>query len=272
MGNSKLIPNDDHTKRLIKLIVIVGVVVAIVVGGGLWLTAGEDSNSNPEIKSNVSITNSEKIAAKTVAEEFIKTTGNFGVRSDKLTGDNIRTVSYIINSSETSKRDYVTSRQDSFDFARTEYVLPGSPLDYDTRVMSEWNSVFESSRLLTMATTSITGVPNDNGEYLNIGGKEFRAIEVEVSFDSKETIRDVSANDTTWDGSYKVLEKSFPNNTVKLVIAETEDGWKVYAQKDLDNQFLLSSWKTPNSDAYSDRQREFTQVDTLMPTEPLKGP
>lgn len=271
MGNSSFLPQDDYSKRFIKLISVIAAVLAVIVGGVLWLTADSDPDADPEIKSNVSISDSEKIAAKTVAEEFVKSTGNFGVRSESLTADNIRTVSYLINTSDTSVRDWVTSRRDSYEFAQTQYVHAGSPLDYDTRVMADWKNVFESSRLVTMATTSITGVPSDKGEYLNIDGTEVRAIEVEVTFDSKETIRDVTANDPTWDGSYAVLEKTFPNNVAKLVVAETEDGWKVYAQRELENQFLLSSWKTPNSDAYSDRQTNFTRVDTLTPTVPLKG-
>lgn len=270
MANSDT--NDpEHTKRLIKLISGVLVVIAAVLGVIFWLSSG-DEDATPEIKSNVSVTEQEKLAAKSVAEEFVKSSGNFGVRTDQLTGDNIRNVSYLIEKGEASVKDYLLSRQDSYNFVKDNYVFSGSPIDYDTREMAQWKNNFESSRMATMAVQDVSGIPNDNGQYLTVNGSDTRGIEVQVTFNSKETIRDVTANDTSWDGSYAVLEKTFANNTVTLLLAESEEGWKVYSQKDLDNQFLLSSWKTPNSDAYSDRQTSFTRVDTLNLSEPLKEP
>lgn len=263
---------SSYDKRLMYLIAGSIAVVALVLTAILALPA-LNREEEPQINSSVPVSESERIAAESVSREFIKTVGNFGIRTNALTGDNIRTVTYLINNSEgASLTDYIITRQDAYNEAKTNHILSGSSLDYDSRAVSQWKSPFEMSRLATFATGDISPSVSENGRYINIAGEDTKAIDVQVTFDSMQTIRDVTANDTTWDGSYAVLEKPYVNNTVDLILVETEDGWKIYNQDNLKYQFLLSTWKTPNSDAYSNVQSNFTRVDTLNLTEPLKEP
>lgn len=261
----------EHNKRLIKLIIGVLVSVGVVLAALFWMTSGNDDSEN-EINSSVSLLDEEKMAAESVAREFVKSSGNFGIRTDQITGNNIRNVSHLIHEEDTSVKDYLLTREDSYNFVKSEYVYPGSPLDYDSRAMAQWKNQFESNRLATFEAKDVVAESNKDGKYLSIEGRQYKALNVKVSFNSKETIRDVTANDTSWDGSYNVLEKTFPNNTVNLLMVESDEGWKTYQQSDLENQFLLSSWKTPNSDNYAGVQNGFILVDTLTLTEPLKEP
>lgn len=261
----------SHDKRNIKLVVGVTAVVAIILGALLWVTA--PSKEAPEsVKSRVPLSRADQLASESSATEFLKAAGNFGVKSSELTGDNVRNVSYLLTTGDSSANRYVTSRKDSYNFLSKTYIFNGSPLDYDSRAVAQWKVSTENSNLATYQAENVVAKAKADAQIVTIDGKEEIAAEVEVIFDSKETIRTVTANDTTWDGSYSVLEKTFANNAVTLLLVQDNSSWKVYAQNNLQKQFLLSTWETPDSDAYTGDQMGFTQVSTLKLTEPLKEP
>lgn len=262
----------SHDKRNVKLIAGVIAVIAVVLGGLLWVTRPEATTTQATVKSTVPLSNTDQIASESVASEFLKASGNFGVKGDELTGDNIRNVSYLLTRGDASVSRYVSSRKDSYNFLNKTYVYKGSPIDYDARSVAQWKTPVEDRNLTSYQALNIVSKAKPNAQMLTISGQEVPAAEVEVTFDSKETIRTVTANDTTWDGSYSVLEKLFPKNTVTLLLVQDSGTWKVYAQSNLQKQFLLSTWETPDSDAYSTDQTGFTQVSTLKLTTPLKEP
>lgn len=263
---------SEYKKRLVILISGFFVVVGLVVAGLFAIPSLKGEETKEVIDSSVTLTREEQISAETAAREFIKTVGNFGVRSESLTGDNIREVSYLLQRGEVSVQDYIITRQDSYTTAKQTLIHANSPLNYDSREVTQWKNVTETNRLASFKTTDIVTVSPEKGEYLSIQGEDMKAVAVDVTFDSVETIRDVTANDTSWDGSYAVLEKAFIGNTITVTVVMTEEGWKIYSQEDLQNQFLLSTWRTPSSDAYSNSQTNFTRVDTLNLSEPLKEP
>lgn len=262
---------STHDKRVIKLIVGAVVITAVILGALLWVTRAPSAEEPGKINSNVPLSASGKIASEATSKEFIKSSGNFGVKGSELTGDNIRNISYLLRTNDASNSKYVTTRKDSYNFLKT-YIYKGSPIDYDSRVVAQWQSPDEARNLTTYEASNVVAKARDNAQILTIDGKETTAAQVDVTFDSKETIRVVTANDTSWDGSYSVLEKNFSRNTVTLLLAQDGEQWKVYAQSNLQNQFLLSTWQTPDSNAYADAQSGFTQVSTLKLTEPLKEP
>lgn len=262
---------ESHNKRNIKLIVGVAAVVAVVLVALLWVTA--PSEKAPEtVKSSVSISKADQLASESSATEFLKVAGNFGIKTSELTGDNIRNVSYLLTTGDVSANRYMASRKDSYDFLKRTYIYSGSPLDYDSRAVTQWKIPSEYSNLTSYQATNIVATAKPEAQVVTIDGKEETAAVVDVIFDAKETIRTVTANDTTWDGSYSVLEKSFPKNTVTFLLVQDSGIWKIYAQDNLQKQFLLSTWATPDSDAYANDQTGFIQVSTLKLTEPLKEP
>lgn len=262
----------SHDKRNIKLIIGVVVVIGAVIGALLWITRPVSEVAPASVKSAVSLSNTDQIASEAVASEFLKASGNFGIKTSEITGDNIRNVSYLLTTGDVSANRYLTSRKDSYNFVNSSLIYKGSSLDYDSRTVSQWKSPIDDRNLATYQALNVVVKAKPNAQLVTISGKEEPAAEVEVTFDSKETIRTVTANDTTWDGSYSVLEKLFPKNNLTLLLVQDNGTWKVYAQSNLQKQFLLSTWATPDSDAYSNDQTGFTQVSTLKLTTPLKEP
>jgi hypothetical protein len=262
----------SHDKRNIKLIVGVSIVVSVVLGALLWVTAPSDENPAASVNSSVPLSKTDQLASESSTTEFLKVAGNFGIKTSELTGDNIRNVSYLLTTGDVSVNRYITSRKDSYDFLKQTYIYSGSPLDYDSRAVTQWKTPSEDTNLTTYQMTNVVAKAKSDAQLVTIDGKEEIAAEVDVTFDSKETIRTVTANDTSWDGSYSVLEKLFPKNTVTFLLVQDDGNWKIYAQSNLQKQFLLSTWATPDSDAYSSDQTGFIQVSTLKLTEPLKEP
>lgn len=261
-----------HDKRIIFLIAGVVTVIAVVLGALLWVTRTPTEVVPGNVKSVVPLSAPDQIASETAAQEFIKSSGNFGIKGSELTGDNIRNVSYLLTSEDVSATRYLTSRKDSYNLLKKTQIYKSSPLDYDSRVVTQWKTPTEDRNLTSYQALNVVTKARSDAQVLLIDGKSSNAAEVDVTFDSKETIRLVTANDTTWDGSYSVLEKLFPKNTVTLLLVKDGEQWKVYAQSNLQKQFLLSTWATPDSNAYSDAQTGFTEVSKLTLTEPIKEP
>jgi hypothetical protein len=262
---------EARMKRVYKIVGGVTVTIALLIGGLLWATSNGDAENN-EIQGNVELTSQEKLSAVETSKDFINTVGNFGVITEQLTGDNIQNVGYLIGTEDPGAKDYVIPRSESYSLAQSKFIYPDSSLDYDTRAVSQWSNGLESEKLMTFEITDLSAAPADSGQYVKINNENVKAIQVEVVFTSKEIIRDVTANDTTWDGSYSVLEKSFGNNTADLLLVENESEWKVYSLNNLENQFLLSTWENPSSEEFSFIQTDFVPVDTLNRTEPYKEP
>lgn len=261
-----------HDKRIIKLIAAAVVFTIIVLCGLLWITRTPSVEETGNVKSDIPLIESGRIASESVASDFIKSAGNFGIKESELTGDNIRNVSYLLTSGDASIKKYLTSRKDSYSFLRSNYIYKNSPLDYDSREVAQWKTPTEDRNLTSYEVTDVTAIARDKAQVLTIDGKETTAAEVDVTFNSKMTIRLVTANDTSWDGSYSVLEKSFPKSTVTLLVVQDGESWKVYAQNNLEKQFILSTWSNPDPNSYTDAQTGFTQVSTLNLTVPLKEP
>jgi len=269
MNNDLIKESKGYNKRLAILITSVFSVIALICAA-IFIFIPKDSDET--IDSTVEVTESERLAAENVAEEFIKSAGNFGVITDSIDGDSILDVSYLLVEGYASSNDYIKSRADSYLETRDNYIHKDSPLRYDTRVVSSWLNTFEIDRLATIEANVNEVNAHENGKFLNINENDVKAIEVDVVFDSKEIVRDMTANDATWDGSYSILEKDYINTTATITTAIDDEGeWKVYSVRNLDNEYLLSTWKNPNSEYNESRESGFKNVGKLERTEPLEG-
>lgn len=269
--NNDLIKNSkDYNRRLITLIVAVFGVVAIICAG-LFLLNPKDTGDS--VDSIVEVTESEKLSAENVAEEFIKSAGNFGVITNAIDGDSILDVSYLLIDEYSKSSDYLLSRADSYIATKDQYIHSSSPLQYDTREVTSWLNPFEIDRLATIEAKVSEADSHENGKYLNINEVNVKAIEVDVTFDSKETVRDMTANDSTWDGSYSILEKEHPNTTATITVAlDSDEEWRIYSVRNLDKEFLLSTWKNPSTDYDLNREDGFKNIGKLERTKPLEEP
>ena len=259
---------DEKTtrNRLIYLIVgVLSVAVATVLLAVWWTTPNEEPTT-PEITSQVEIDNQDQVLLSSRAKELLSIAGNFGVRPNTLTGDNIMNAQYLIASNPNQAKDFFVSRESAY-AALKPHVFAGSPLSYDDRAVSQWTNQNELQNLTGYTVDSVSATTKKTGSYVNIGDKQHTAATVTVNFTSVATQRIQTINDSAWDGTFNVMEKTFANNTANLTFAKDGNGqWKLYSITDLKNQFLLATWYTPNSDAYANTQFDFKLIDTIKAT------
>lgn len=270
MGVNNYNPEKEEQKRLIKFIAIVVTVIAVIVT--LIFVFVPKESKEPEIKSTIKISAQEKLEVEELSKTIINKVGNFGIRSDKLNGDNARNVEYVITQSPNNAKELSTSRQNAYE-SINENIMKNSPLAYSPRIVAEWVNESEMDGLISYKVDSATAVANDTGSTITVDDKQLKSVTVKVTFSSTETVRQATANDTSWDGSFTILEKTFGNNTADLIFVKDNDNeWKAYALRNLDNQFLLATWETPASDSFADTQLGFNVVGKLEPTDKLKDP
>lgn len=259
--------SNIQERRLIIVIVAAIVFAAVVAGIILQFTGPSNTKVDEEVNSTVKIDNQERVQVEDLSDQAIKDFGTFGSVKDNLTGDNIGNVSYMVEAAPLQASDYWVPRSTQYSGFKDSYIADDSPLDYDTQIISQWANAWEPANLVGYSVTSVESIAQDNAGKVTINDKEYKAVYVDVTFSSQETQYMATGSDTEWDGSYNVMQKGFSDNTATLTFVEISDNnWKMYSIRDLDNQFLLSTWETPASDAYSETQFDFETVATLTPS------
>lgn len=259
-------------RRLAFMVSVVVLVIAVVVALVFFIIPKNDGDTVEEVKSDVEITSTEISALETLSFEILQKIGNFGIRSDVLTADNALEVEYIAAQTPNDGGIFFTSRQTAYESIR-DNVLSGSPIDYPARTVSEWVNNSEIEGLVSFEVIWSTIEAQSKGSHTSVSGVEHKTAYVDVTFTSKETMRHATADDSTWDGSYNVLSKDFPNNTARLTFVQDENlQWKLYSLTGLEYQFLLATWETPNSDSFVNTQHDFSNEGILQRTVPFSPP
>lgn len=266
------IDSKTEKKRMIMLIAGVFAVLAVVLSLAFAFIP-DGSDQEEDIKSEVFVSKEDQLIIEELSSSIMEDVGNFGVVTDSLTAENALDVEYIIAQTPNSGGEFYISRKNSYDKIR-EDILKESPIDYSPKVASEWINESETDGLISYEMISQNSTAVEKGSYLNFNGTDEAAAYVDVNFTSKETIRQATADDSSWDGSYDILEKTFPNNTLRMTfIKDSNNEWKLYSIINLENKFLLSTWETPSSfDTYATTQYDFKKVGKLNREKPLSPP
>lgn len=258
--------NDDkeNKKRLTQFLAILGV---IIVAGILIImfVIPEDTNDTRDVKSDLKISDSDKAEVEATAQNIIERAGNFGFIPDKINADNLQEISYNLSVDENNSEEFFNSRQLSYDSIK-RFIMPNSPIDYSDEVIARWNNDMELKSMISYEIDYVDTAAKDTAG--RIDGNT--AAVVDVDFTTKEQVRNKTANDTTWDGSYSIGQKMFNNNTAQFVFTKdpTSNEWRLYEIKDLKNKFLLSTWENPNIDSFLSTQQNFENVGVLERTVP----
>ena len=255
--------NSDNKRLNIFIGSAVLVIAALTVV--IWVLSTKDSDDakTDEILADVQISVTDQAEVSTVVDEFINGASNFGFRTDGISSGNITDVQYLVSHSPNSARSLFTSRDAAYGNVR-EYIFKASPRFFNSNVTGSWSNEFETQLASTFRLDKVTVDVKDKGAYLNIGGTDRLTAYVSVTFSSTQTIRNKTADDSSWDGTFNVLEKGFPDNTADITLVQDENlDWKIYAINNLKYEFLLASWQNPDVNAYSDVQRDFVKVGTI---------
>ena len=252
-----------ENKRLGLLIGISMLIVVLITAGIVYLITKSDDNNTDEIKSDVEISVIDQSATSSLVESFLDGVGNFGFKEDGLNSSNIMDVDYVVSTNPANAKSFFVSRADAYATVR-DYVYPNSSLFFNSNVTGSWSNDFDTQYISTFELSSVSVETLSTGAYLNVDGADRLTAYTDVIFTSVETVRLKTADDSSWDGSFDVSKKTFTDNTMRVtLIKDGNDEWKIYAISDLQNEFLLSTWRSPSSSTFADLQRDFEKIGTI---------
>lgn len=270
IGPEEQMQSREQRKRILGLIAG-AVVVAIVVSLGLvYFTIRDDTPTAPAAQT-FDVNFSDKEALNKEAINAVETTGMFGVDQSALTGNIVHQVAYLVSQQADGYTDYYFTRQRAYENIRDK-VYPGSPVDYSSRELNDWVTTTEREQLWSLQVENVTASVPDKGEQVETDGKVMDTVVVPVTFDSIQRKRLPTAEDTSWDGSYRVLERTYPANTAEIVFVRDAQEWKIYDVRNLDKEFLVAFSGGIDDSQYADDQFDFEQVDVLTPDKTKKAP
>lgn len=262
-------------RRLIQLGAFFVVVILAVIAVVAFLVpkdAPEDAAPPArKVASSIDIPAADQRQVELLSTSLVSSLGKFGIKSDQVNAENIYKARYFINQNPYNALNYFLPRSVAYNSVRGNLV-GGSPMDYEPNDVSGWSNDMETNGMLSFVPSNVVVNAESTGDYVNTNAGRDLAATVHVTFTSTETQRRATKDDSSWDGSFAVSQKTFPVSA-DFIFAKVEDTWMLYDMKNVTNPFTLASWNDSNSTAYADSQFGFTNVDTLKPkTAPAPQP
>lgn len=255
-----------NKKRLAVLIGAFALVVILAFAGLFWLnhritTPNDEETAVEHFK--VSEDDSRQLTATT--RDAVSTLGTFGMSTGSLTNDSVYNVSRMMKRPDTDVSQYFTSRLTQYrSIERSEMIADDSPLSEAADDPSSWRIRQEYADMMSYVVDSIDVQVPEEG-YVQQGAAHAEAVDVQVTFDS--TVRKVlqTANDTSWNGDYDQMKKTFAQTKATLTFIKQGDSWKLYTIE-TDKPFLLASWAHPSYESMSQDMFGFTHEKTYHPS------
>lgn len=257
--------NKDFNKRALILFTALFGVSALVVGLFIW-APWDSTDETPDTIEKYSLTSDATSELEELSENIVQDTGDFGLDPEYMTNNNIQNVSYTVSRQDESWDRYADTRGQTYE-ANRSYLAGGAPIDYDSRGVSDWDLGEELNTLMSFELQNVEATASTEGTIDRTTNNESRYATVTVEFESKVTRRLVTAEDTSWDGSYRVLEKPIEGSAT-FTFKDVSGDWKLYNVEDSTNEFLLALWLPNFGTEYSESMFGFREVEILTPDEP----
>lgn len=227
-------------------IIVVAVILIVPSGGPSKATAFDVSDEDSQ-------------AIETTTKDFIQKAGTFGVKDDTVGSETIRNISYILRSGATGEDQFYLSRFEAYN-SLLDDIAVDAPLRYDSRDTSTWNPEVEKNQLVSYKVDSVKVDPDSRGTYVTVNGEELESVSADVTFTSTETKRVATSDDSSWDGTYDVLQRTDSESTLRATLVKDGADWKLYSLDNEERPYLLSTWKNPDSADYGTLDRTFSKT------------
>lgn len=250
-------------KRVAGIAGIFVVIAVLIVGGIFYITRDKPQVQERE---TFSLSDTDKKDITNVARNYVNTAGTFGMDYSQLSGDSVYNISRIVRSKNSNPTDYYLSRGSAYSQLKAgDLIITDGPLDYNTSEIADWRVPEELNQMMGYSVKNITidDMPKDG--YVMMGGNKSHAVDITVTYDSIVDKVVQTKNDTTWDGSFNHLQKTFPRVTMDVTFSKDGDNWKVYQIKRNSNPYTLASYPSPSYDSIGQEMFGFNSIGTYKP-------
>ena len=248
--------------------------LALVFGGGAALAVlftlvvlfliGEDDPSAPPEPESYSVSDADAGDLESTALLFLDEAGTYGVRESAVSPETILGLREQISQSPSS--EIFLSRRDVYTSLKQNYIAPGSSLDFST--LDDWTDAYLVDNMVTASVEDSTVSVPDEG-FVNSDGEP--TVRLSVSFTAHQVARWQTATDTSWDGTYDVLDLTIPTTLTLLMEKDSDNVWRVAGVEDLTYRGLLAIVPDPSVDKLPEPQKVGT-IKTTIPLPPVNEP
>lgn len=249
--------NDSESKRFVIISVAVLLVAALIVGGVLFFF-GDDEKKTLDV---IALNATEKEEVSLLAEDFVKDAGTWGAITNKINGNNIIIVRALTTENDSSASRFFTTRQAKAVEVKEKYTSAG-PLANLLEDANQWVDAISLDNISTFTINSVDATAPDKASFLVYENEQVKSARVQVNFRATQVNRIQTGDDTSWDGTFSVLDKKTEGKVVVTVI-QTKEGWKVRNVSEGKNDYMLVSWGNPVNKPYGSTQFDFTEVSTI---------
>lgn len=253
----------DERSRFYAIAIALFLIAGIFAGLFIFLSTRNDKNNNSDSNNNIKLTSDEKSQINKITSDFLKDSGNFGLKPNTVDGNNIMEVRYMLDVQQlNSMGTYYRSRFDSYADIRKKYLSDDSNLNYSNSVLSNWDDTIERTSMLNYNVQNISANIPEYG-YTNTDESNGKStfVDVTANTNSTSTIINQPVTDSSWNGIFNVNSKTFPN-TIKITFKKQGNSWKVYDAdtSSMQNPFTYSFLSDVDYTKYNDSFTGFNTV------------
>lgn len=258
-----------------KRVAIAVPIFLIVVGALLYFFIAPGSSEEEELPEavRIEVTSEQFQKISPVVIGGLQSAGNFGYNTVKIIESNsfAEVIKTIKNSPDSVDPAMYRSREVAYNNLKDNFIAKDSPLDYSVSTAASWTQMIEyGTTKRYFKTGSIKVSKPDYMRKMDWNGGMVDTVKVKVTFEGVAQTGQQTRHDTQWDGTYKIMERVFPNQEIEVQLVKTQDGWKFYDIDMPDNKFLLSTWKNPEEGVYAtELNTGYEEVDILKVGEKL---
>lgn len=255
-----------------KKVAVVAPIFLIVLSALLYFFVFAEASEEEVLPEDVQIDLSagEFNEMKPVITNGLMAAGNFGFNTVRVIETNsfVEVNKIIKDSPDSVDPEMYKSRELAYNEFRDRYVAKGvsAPIDYSISTSVSWPSSLEFGSVTRyFITENVRATKPDYMRKMDLNGVYVDTVKVEVAFDGAIQNGMKTANDTSWDGTYAIMEKAFPDQEATVQLVKIGGEWKIFNITLNDNRFLLSTWENPEEGIYASELNNngFEEVDRI---------
>lgn len=180
-----------------------------------------------------SLTAEEVSSIEGSVEELITSAGNFGVNREEFAGQ--------VTDEEVIAAGLYDSRADTYASIQDRIATSSEYAFSEERVNNWEEDAFSGFTVNEVNIEDIRGpvITNDSGSNL-------RTVEVSANWSGQEFYYEVTATDTSWDGSFMILERDYEETETVISLVEEEGQWKLNTISGANNIHATVLWSSPS--------------------------
>lgn len=229
-----------------KFIITVSAFTALcaIATGALLFTGGENESSDQPVSVSEKLTDEDRDQIRLLTDQFVTAAGHIGLKTEAFNPADTLNIQAFVTSGSSMADTYWDSRSQVYSDVQASLLAKDSPLWYPSSDWRMWDDEEERVFLMSARSSVLDVKVPDNSSRMSYQGSAVQTVTTDFTLISKISTRVKDRNDSSWDGTYSVLEGSF-REPAKMQVVKTNGEWKVYNITGGNPPYFLATWGNP---------------------------